>query len=179
MERIAPTPGPDKRVTIVLGQQLPGDMTPRARAYMTIAAVRHLLLGAALILMPQAFQSETYNGIKDLLPLPPESALAGWGGIFLATGIFCSVAAALGRQGEARWALLASVLTTALWAGGFTVYVGVLWAQTGELVNPSGPIIWAAVCLKDITMLRNPLINPFEQLVRAAGTDNGAEADRR
>lgn len=158
-------------------QPLHSHMTPRARAYMAICSVRHLLLGIALVAAPQAFKSQTYDGIKDLLPLPSDVALAGWGGIFIATGILAGVAALIGREGEARWALLASVLTTALWAGGFTVYVTAHWIQMGELVNPSGPLIWLAVALKDITMLRNPLVNPFEQLVRQAGT--GAETDGR
>lgn len=163
----------------MLGRAVPGEMTPRARAYMAIAAVRHILLGIACILVPQGFRSETYDGIKDLIPLPPDTAIAGWGGLFLATGIFCAVSAWLGREGEARWALLGSVLTSALWAGGFIVFVATTWVDTGVLVNPSGPIVWAAITLKDITMLRSPLRNPFEELVRRAAAEAGDEADRR
>jgi hypothetical protein len=163
----------------VLGHVLPGEMTPRARAYMVICAFRHLLIGIACFLAPQGFRSETYEGIKNLLPMPPDTAIAGWGGMFLAAGIFAAAAAWLGREGEARWALLASVLTTSLWAGGLTVYVVTLWCTTGDLINPTGPLVWTALCLKDVTMLRSPLRNPFEALVRQIGDEVEAKQTGR
>lgn len=150
-------------------------MTPRARAYLLICAIRHIVLGMALVMVPEAFQSETYRGVKNLLPLPPDNVMIGWGGVFLSAGLLSLVAAWIGREGEARWALLVSVLTTALWAGAFLVYVGSTWITTGDLVNPSGPVVWSAICLKDITMLRSPLRNPFEELVRRAASE--ADAD--
>lgn len=177
-EATAPQVDGDAMTTLTFrGHEFPGEMTKRARAYLLIAAVRHTLLGLACMLVPQGFTSDTYESIKGVVPLPPDHAIAGWGGLFLATGIFAAVAAWLGREGEARWALLASVLTSALWAGGFIVYIGTVWAETGLLTNPSGPIIWTAITLKDITMLRNPLVNPFEQLVRSTVTE--VEADGR
>lgn len=155
--------------TTFAGYQLHGQMSRRARAYMLVAFIRHTLLGVACILAPHGFNSVTYDGVKGLLPLPADTAIAGWGGLFLATGLFCAVSAWLGREGEARWALLASVLTTALWASGFAVFIVSLWVSSGELVNPSGPIVWTALCLKDLTMLRSPLRTPLEDFLRQVG----------
>lgn len=142
------------------------EMTPRARAYLTIAAVRHTLVGSFCILTPHAFHSPGYIPIKHAIPAPPDQALACWGVLFIATGALAAHAAIRRQEGYARWALLASVVSSALWAAGFIA--GLVQGQTG---GPTGWVIWTAVTLKDITMLRAPMRNPFEPIVRKALAD--------
>lgn len=136
-------------------------MTARARAYLLTAAARHIAVGVTCILAPGEFASPSYAAIKGVLPVDGTYAITMWGILFGATGLLCAFAAAAGRAGEARWALLASVLTSALWAAGFV-------AELRYSGAPTGPIIWTAVTIKDITMLRSPLRNPFEPVIRRA-----------
>jgi hypothetical protein len=141
-------------------------MTPRARAYITIAGLRHLLVGAFCLAAPEQFRSSSYQPIKTALPAPESQALLWWGVMFVGTAMLAATAAVRGREGIARWALLASVLSSAVWAAGF-----VAGAIEGVLTGPTGPIIWTAVTLKDITMLRAPMRNPFEPVIRKALAD--------
>jgi small-conductance mechanosensitive channel len=141
----------------------PERMTPRARAYLLIAGTRHLLVGLACLLVPRSFSSPSYDAIKSVIPgVHPTQAIATWGVVFLATAILCLVAAVLGREGTARSALLASVVASALWSGGFIAQV----AQHGLEIAVGAGIVWTAVTLKDLTMLRQPMRNPFEPVVR-------------
>lgn len=141
-------------------------MTPRARAYLTIVSLRHTLVGICCITIPGAFHSPGYLPIKHAIPVPAATALFCWGVLFVATGVLAAVAAFVGQEGFARWALLASVVSSALWAAGFIA--GLVQGQTG---GPTGWIVWSAVTLKDITMLRAPMRNPFEPIVRKALAD--------
>ena len=145
-------------------------MTTRARAYMAIAAARHVLVGLACIIVPSHFTSPSYSVIKSFLGgvLDGEAMLVVWGALFVAVGLVAAYAAASGREDPARLALRGSVTTTALWAGGFLASI-----LTGSSAGWSGVIVWAALAAKDLTMLRDPLRNPFEDLgrsdVRAGG----------
>lgn len=137
-------------------------MTPRARAYMTICALRHVLLGLMCVIRPGDFTSPSYDGVKDVLPVPPDAALVTWGAAFLVIGAIAVWAAVNGSENAARHALTGSVVVTLMWVGGF------IWSiLTGSLVGWSGVIIWAALAAKDLTMLRDPLRNPFEDMIRA------------
>lgn len=139
-----------------------GEMTTRARVYIGITAGRHFVLGWLCLLLPGSFASSSYAGVKAALPFSdPNHALQAWGLIFVATGLLLTYAAWSGQEGEARWALLVSICITALWVGGFLAAL-----TTGDLIGPTHPVIWTAIALKDATMLRAPLRNPFENLTR-------------
>ncbi|GEL47394.1 hypothetical protein CHO01_25100 [Cellulomonas hominis] len=143
-------------------------MTPRARAYMTICALRHLLLGLMCVVRPGDFTSPSYDGVKAVLPVPPDAALITWGVAFVLVALVAVHAAVTGSEESARHALTGSVVVTAMWVGGF------VWSiLTGSLVGWSGVIVWTALAAKDLTMLRDPLRNPFEDLIRTdpAGTE--------
>ncbi len=140
----------------------PGErLTPRARAYMVIVATRHVLVGLVCIAAPGTFRSGSYSGIKQALPFGGDASLCAWGVMFAATGLLAAYAAWSAGEQPARFALLWSVITSAFWVGGF----GAAWAA-GDLAGWTGPIIWATVTAKDCTMLRSPLRNPFEPVVR-------------
>jgi hypothetical protein len=128
---------------------------------MTIAALRHVLLGLMCVIRPGDFTSPSYDGVKDVLPLPGDLALVTWGAAFIIIGAVAVWAAVNGSEGAARHALTGSVVVTLMWVGGF------IWSiLTGSLVGWSGVIIWTALAAKDLTMLRDPLRNPFEDLIR-------------
>lgn len=148
---LLPTPPPGER------------MTPRARIYMAICAARHVLLGAACLIDPGGFTSGSFAGVKDVLRwwVGPDEMLRIWGAAFVAVGAICSVAAIAGRVELARIGLLTSVVISAMWVGGF---VASIWS--GQSAGWSGVIVWGAVTGKDLTMLQDPLRNPFEPLIR-------------
>jgi hypothetical protein len=138
-------------------------MTPRARVYMAICAARHLLLGIACLLNPEGFTSGSFSGVKNVLHwlVPPDPMLRIWGVVFVGVGAVCALAVLLGRPEIARNVLLASVIVSFCWTGGF---IASIW--TGQSAGWSGVIVWAAVAGKDLTMLQDPLRNPFEPLIR-------------
>lgn len=136
-------------------------MTRRAQAYLLICAVRHLAVGLACVVIPEAFSSPVYSGIKKALPLSADYAMSLWGVLFLVTGVWCCTAAMVRFEQPARIALLLSVITSAFWAGGFAFA-----ALGGDMSVPSSPVLWVSVTLYDLTMLRQPLRNPFESITR-------------
>lgn len=142
-------------------------MTARARAYMAIAAARHLLIAGFCLFAQDTFASPSYQGLRDAVPFVSDSAaIPFWGFAFLITGSACAFGGIRGSEGVARWALLMSVITTAAVGGGFLA----AWFQ-GSLAGPTGPVIWFAIAFKDLTMLGNPLRNPFEPVVKRVLAD--------
>ena len=142
-------------------------MTRRARVYMFTAAGRHLVVGACCAFYPQAFMSGTYLGITSAFSyLPMLHVIIIWGWLFIFTGIMCVMAGITGSEKAARTGLLLSVVTTACWGGGFLAAI-----ITGVSSGPTGAVVWLALALKDATMLRQPLRNPFEPLVQKVIAD--------
>lgn len=140
----------------------PSYLSPRARVYMGIAAVRHLLVGLFCFFRPGDFTSPSYNGVKGALPfVNPNHSLQAYGVFFILTALTCAWSVVSGREGAARAGLLFSVVTTGFWVGGFFAA-----ALDHTLGGPTGPVVWTAIVAKDLTMLREPLRNPFEPLVR-------------
>ena len=142
-------------------------MSRRAKVYLMVAAARHLIIGFICVLDPGSFTSGSYRGVIDALSgIPIGPAIVLWGYLFLVTGLACLTAAIVGKETPARVGLLFSVVTTACWAGGF--FAAILG---GSSAGATGAIIWAAVALKDATMLRQPLRNPFEPLIQKVTAD--------
>jgi hypothetical protein len=135
-------------------------MSKRARIYLLIAATRHVSLGIAALVSPDLFSGPAYSGIRDAMPGRPSSDIMRWGILFLCTGLLCTWAGIRGQDGLARWALLASVCTTALLAGGFI-------AVSLHGVNaPTGLVGYLALLGKDLVQIRQPMRTPFEDVVR-------------
>lgn len=132
------------------------DMTPRARLYLSVAALRHILIGLACLCMPDAFVSHSFDQIVAVLPME------GWGIVFLGAGATCTAAALTRSETLARVGLILSAASTAVWAGGFVAAY-----LAGTAAAPTGPIIYWAVTFKDLVVCRQPLRSPFEPLIRA------------
>lgn len=142
-------------------------MSRRARFYLLVAAGRHIAIGLLCVLDAGSFTSGSYQGIIDALAgIPLGPAIVLWGYLFLVTGAACLLAAVVGRETLARAGLLFSVVTTACWAGGFFASI-----IGGTAAGYTGAVIWTAVFLKDATMLRQPLRNPFEPLIQKVTAD--------
>lgn len=147
----------------------PGQMTRRARWYLSIAAGRHLLTALFALATPAAFTSTSFYPILGVAPL------WFWGLVFTGAGFACAWAAFHRSEGWARLGLTWSGTSTLI------VAVGLLMAWvTGDLSSPTGPIIWGAVALKDFTVCADPLRSPFEQLaqqIEDGGTRHLGEGD--
>lgn len=133
-------------------------MTARARGYLTIAGVRHLLIGATCILASDLFISPAYSQIKQVLPIP------WWGLLFCGNSALCLVAAATGNGHLARVGLIFSAASTAIWAGGFVAAIVSDIQADRPISGPTGVVIFFAVAGKDLVVCRNPMRSPFEDL---------------
>lgn len=137
-------------------------MTPRARFYMGVVATRCLLLAIACIGFSGNFTSGGYHGLMQAFaPIHPELVIQLWGVGWAITAVTAYYAVLTGREGEARAALLMSIVAGACWATGFSIALA-----NGTSTGPTGVIVWWALVLKDGSMLRQPLRNPFEPLVQ-------------
>lgn len=140
----------------------PERLTPRARAYLLGIAVQHSSIAFFAFVNLQLFSSPAFDGIKRALPLLPfDQAMRGWGVLLAAAAVINVIAAVRGSEGLARAALLMCVTVEGAWLGGYLAS----WAS-GSLISPVGVIVWGGLIYRDITMLRQPLRNPFEPLLR-------------
>jgi len=129
------------------------DMTARARWYLAIAGVRHLLVGGFALTLPVSFKSTSFIPILEAAPL------WFWSIFSLGAGIACTAAAAARSEPLARLGMAWSAVLTLL------IGVGLLMSVfTGQSSSPTGPIIWLAVALKDFVVCAQPIRSPFEGL---------------
>jgi len=129
------------------------DMTARARAYLAIAGVRHLLVGSFALIVPAWFKSPSF------LPIIEAAPLWFWGAFSIGAAVACLASAAFKSEPLARLGMAWSAVLTLL------IGVGLLLSVfTGQSTSPTGPIIWLAVALKDFVVCAQPIRSPFEGL---------------
>lgn len=131
----------------------PGLLLPGARRYLFVLGGRHAAVGALALFYTSTFQPSSFAPIQSVLPLKI------WGVVFFAVGLNGLTIAALGRESHARVLLVLSAAITAMWAAGFYVSL-----QRGGLPAPISPIIWTALCAKDLSMVGIPLRRPLVEL---------------
>lgn len=131
------------------------EMTPRARAYLWIAASRHLTLGASCLLLADGFTTTSMAQIRDVM------SLHVWGSLFVIVGTGCALASFRQSEHLARIALVLSAATSATWMAGFLAA-----ALQHQLTNPALPILAGALAAKDLVVCAQPLRSPFERLGR-------------
>lgn len=138
----------------------PMRMSPRARSYLVILGGRHLIVGLLAVCRPGSFESSGFVEAKRLLPfLHPDHALDVWGLLFVAVGA-AALAAALARDvATARAALFVSVVLTFTWTGAILAAL-----LTGSGTGWIALTLWTALAAKDVTMLRNPIRVPTEDV---------------
>jgi hypothetical protein len=148
------TPAEEELMELLGQHGFARSMTPRARWYLIIAAIRHTLIGGFAVFAAGSFQSPSFGPIISAAPLP------AWGTMFLFVAVGLILGAWFKSARIARFGLMGSAATT------FMVGIGLLLAYfTGDLTSPTGPIIWLAVAGKDFTVCADPLRSPFEDWV--------------
>jgi len=129
------------------------DMTNRARWYLGIAGIRHLLVGGFALFMASSFKSTSF------IPIIAAAPLWFWAVFSLGAGVSCLGAALTKSEPLARLGMAWSAVLTLL------IGVGLLMAVfTNHSSSPTGPIIWLAVALKDFVVCAQPIRSPFEGL---------------
>lgn len=129
------------------------DMTTRARWYLGIAGLRHILVGGFAVVAPQFFTSTSF------IPIIAAAPLLFWGSFSLGAGVACAGAAVTKSEPLARLGMAWSTVLTLLIGTGLLISV-----FTGQSTSPTGPIIWLAVALKDFVVCAQPIRSPFEGL---------------
>jgi hypothetical protein len=141
--------------------QRANDMTTRARWYLGIAGVRHLLVGSFALLMGSSFKSTSFIPILEAAPL------WFWALFSLGAGLACMGAAITRSEPLARLGMAWSAVLTLLIGTGLLMSV-----FTGQSSSPTGPIIWLAVALKDFVVCAQPIRSPFEGLTERLARKN-------
>lgn len=142
-----------------------GQMSARARAYLSIAAARHMIATAVCLAVPELFTTGNFAFIKALMPIPI------WGCMFGITALACVLGSALRSDPLARVGLILSAASSVVWGIGFLSAIAY-----GLSTGPTSGIVWIAIGLKDLVVTRNPMQSPFEDL--AERLDIGPEPAR-
>lgn len=132
-------------------------MSARARTYLWIRAAMTGLLGSLIMFAPLAFVGDIYTTFLLLVPTSVAPTLVVWGVAFLLLCAVLALAAARGKEGLARTALLSSSIITAAWMASYVA----AWLVAGFMA-PASIIVWAGLVAIDLVMLRRPLTTPFE-----------------
>ena len=141
--------------------QRANDMTGRARAYLAIAAVRHLLVGGFALALPVTFKSTSF------IPILSAAPLWFWGLFSLGAGAACMGASITRSEPLARLGMAWSAVLTLLIGAGLLLAV-----FTQQSASPTGPIIWLAVAFKDFVVCAQPIRSPFEGLTEQLARKN-------
>lgn len=141
--------------------QRANDMTTRARWYLAIAGIRHLLVGGFALLMAGSFKSTSF------IPILTAAPLWFWALFSIGAGSACMGAAISCSEPLARLGMAWSAVLTLLIGTGLLMSV-----FTGQSTSPTGPIIWLAVALKDFVVCAQPIRSPFEGLTERLARKN-------
>ena len=134
----------------------PERMSHRARAYMAIVATRHILTGV--------FYLWVWGSTADAVHVL-------WFAMFLVVGALAAMPVRTGRDGQARLGLILSIVATSTWSASFLVAAATSAGHWSALAA----IVLGTLAAKDLTMVQEPLRNPFEALIREElqGRDGG------
>ena len=127
-------------------------MTWRAKSYLAVGALRHLIIASAMVLAPASFDSPAFTGLFDIAPYWFWVVTLAIGGLHLA------YSALTRSESHARTALTISAAVSFMWAGAFGLVV--LEGSASVLAT----VIFSALGLKDLVVCAQPLRSPFERL---------------
>lgn len=139
-------------------------MTTRARTFMGVVVLRHGVLGLFCLLDSNGFSETTYVGMAGAMPvLGDEAAFITWGVLLLLSAALAMVSVITASPDHAKTGLLFSVGITSSWFFGLLATAlqpggsGAGWAFLVALLG---------LVLKDLTMIREPMRNPFEEVIK-------------
>lgn len=127
-------------------------MTWRARAYLVVASLRHLILGGFMLVDPGSFSGPAFLRLWTIAPQ------AFWTFALLLGGLHLAVAASLRSAGHARTALVISAAVNLMWAGAFGLVV------LDGAASVMAVVLFTALAAKDLIVCAQPLRSPFERL---------------
>lgn len=152
----------DKFLRKMWPQHDPASMSSRARSFLVVAAIHFGVTGVTILAFPNLYAAPAY------IPLADPSRLWIWGGSFTLTGIVCGAAALTSWPAFARAGL--SLAFVVLTVSSAAIGVGVVdsWLDP-NLVNssPMVPLTLAALAVKDLLMVGQPLRTPTEDQTEA------------
>lgn len=127
-------------------------MTWRAKSYLAVGALRHLIIASAMIFAPQTFDTPAFVELFKIAPywLWVVSLVLG--------GLHLSYSALTRSESHARTALTISAAVSFMWATAFGIVV--LEGSASMLAT----VIFASLGLKDLIVCAQPLRSPFERL---------------
>ena len=140
----------------------PASMSSRARGYLLVATFHFGLIGLSILLFPQMYSASAF------IPLIQYTHLWMWGGAYLLTSVLCCVAAITQWPTFARAGLTAAFVV--LIVSSFAVGWGVVnsWLRHDvPMASPVVPLSFAAIAIKDLLMVAQPLRTPTEDQTQA------------
>jgi hypothetical protein len=134
-------------------------MSWRARLYLAIAiGLYGICMGLACLNYQDRFTSVSFTVLKHHMPY----GMVGWGWSHLIVGCVGVYAALRGREGPARFALVAVAMLLAPWVHGLaSAFV------SEPTAPPTGVIGYGTLMCVHLIMLRYPLRTPFQDLLKA------------
>lgn len=137
----------------------PEAMTTRARAYLIIGGLRHLLIGGFMLRFEDQFAAATFLPIVGAFPL------WAWAGAMLAAAALMGTAATFRSANIARVGLVISASVTLAIGVGITAGIIGVWIDGGK-ATPISAILLLALASKDFAVCTQPIRSPFEPLLR-------------
>lgn len=131
----------------------PEEMTWRARAYLAVGSLRHLVIGLAMLIAPHTFYTPAFDALFEIAPI------GFWIVTLLLGGLHLAWASLRKHGGHARTALTIAAAVSFMWAAAF----GILALESSASVLAFA--IFSALGLKDLIVCAQPLRSPFERLV--------------
>lgn len=136
----------------------PTAMTRRARTYLLIGGLRHLVIGGFMLSLPGQFKAAAF------IPIVGAAPLWMWSGTFLLTAVLCVLGSAVRNRDTARIGLIASAATSGIMAMGLILGAFNQWMH-GLPATPITAVLLASLTAKDLVMCTQPMRTPFEEML--------------
>lgn len=135
-------------------------MSTRARIYTSIAAARAVATALVLLAMGNTLGARVYPTVTDLF------TTSVWAHLWTGVGILLLVAAIRSSIFLSRLGLIILATMTSIWAVGVTITTTNNIEDSGMMALVISPVLWWVLVLKDLVVLRQPLVSPFEELAK-------------
>jgi len=135
-------------------------MSVRARIYTGVAAARSVATALVLLAMGNELGARVYPTVTDLF------TTTVWAHLWTGVGILLIVAGIRSSIFLARLGLIILATMTSIWAIGVTITTTSNVEEIGMMALVISPVLWWTLVLKDLVVLRQPLVSPFEELAK-------------
>jgi hypothetical protein len=135
-------------------------MSLRARIYTGVAAARSVATAMVLLAMGNELGARVYPTVTALF------TTTVWAHLWTAVGILLIVSAVRSSIFLARLGLIILATITSIWAVAVTITTSISIGDSGMMALVISPVLWWALVLKDLVVLRQPLVSPFEELAK-------------